>query len=140
MSTAMHVSWHPFRSVLRKKNVCQKKHFLRKCQQFSVLCCVLIQFKIQIGWLCHYPSVLVFFIIIVIPPFHLRLSFFHIQVLSFLCGSERQRKKNQKKIIMNLFLLISSSQILLVPEKWNYSERQQLKEKFIHASNSYFSI
>lgn len=109
-------------SVSSRKNVCQE-HFLRKCQWFFVY-----NFKIQIGWMCHYPLVLVV-IIIVIPSFHLRLSFLHFQLLFCIQTTTAEREKNQKKIIINLFLLISSSQILLVPEKWNYSQRPQLKGK-----------
>ena len=93
-------------SVSSRKNVCQE-HFLRKCQWFFVY-----NFKIQIGWMCHYPLVLVV-IIIVIPPFHLRLSFLHFQLLFCIqtTTTEREKKseKNYYKFILINFIISNSA-------------------------------
>jgi len=84
------LSWHPFRSVHEKmfvKNI--------SSENVSGFC---IQFKIQIGWMCHYPLVLVV-IIIVIPPFHLRLSFLHFQLLFCVQTTTAERRKIRKKLL-----------------------------------------
>ena len=131
VNSYMHCHDIPF-GQFWKKCLTKKKHFLWKCQRSSVF--YNLKFKL-----------------LAMPlPLSSRLLHHHLHhryssfpstsfILTFLWSYtfNNNGSKNQR---INLFLLISSSQILLVPEKWNYSERQQLKEKFIHASNSHISV